>query len=365
MPLLLQQDVGPAYQDLDEKTVLQRIQSLKKRLTEKLLILGHNYQQEAVIQFADQAGDSLKLARYAAATKDKEFIVFCGVHFMAETADILTSEFQKVILPDVRAGCPMADMASLEELLWAWESLSQVVPKGVVPITYINSPAGLKAFVGDRGGSVCTSSNAHEILQWAFSKGEKVFFFPDEHLGRNTCYSLGIPLEDMLVWQRDKPLGGNSAEGVKRAKVFLWNGYCTVHQMFRPEHVKMWRKRDPDIKIIVHPECMFEVVQAADYYGSTEKIIKTVNETPRGTKWAIGTEINLVTRLQKQNPDKFITSLSPFQCLCATMYRIKPVYLLWALDNLAVGKVVNRIKVEKPTAGLARLALDRMFTISG
>ncbi len=365
MPQLFQQDIGPAYLDLDEKTALDRIRELKARLRQKILILGHNYQQESIIQFADQTGDSLKLARYAAGTRDREFIVFCGVHFMAETADILTDKSQKVILPDMRAGCPMADMAALNELEWAWETLSEVVPSGVIPVTYINSAASLKAFVGERGGSICTSSNAHEVVKWAFTRGEKVFFFPDEHLGRNTCYSLGIPLEDMVVWRRQEPLGGNSAEAVRRAKVFLWDGYCTVHQMFRPEHVKMWRKRDPEVKIIVHPECMFEVVQAADYYGSTEKIIKTVTEAPSGTKWAVGTEINLVTRLQKQNPDKFITSLSPFQCLCATMYRIKPAYLLWVLDNLAAGRVVNQIQVEEPTASLALVALERMFAVSG
>lgn len=365
MSELVQQDIGPAYRDLDEKVILQRIQGLKEGLGERLLILGHNYQQESIIQFADKTGDSLKLSRHAAEAEGKEFIVFCDVHSMAETADILTSDFQKVILPDLRAGCPMADMASLQELVWAWESLAEVVPQGVVPVTYVNSAASLKAFVGERGGSVCTSSNARQILEWAFSKGEKVFFSPDEHLGRNTCYSLGVPLDEMLVWQRQKPLGGNSDEAVKRAKAFLWNGYCTVHQMFQPGHVKMWRERDPEVKIIVHPECMFEVVQGADYSGSTEKIIKVVSEAPSGTKWAIGTEINLVTRLQKQNPDKFIRSLSPFQCLCATMYRIKPAYLLWALDNLSVGKIVNRVKVKELTASLARLALDRMFSISG
>ncbi|MEJ2689228.1 MAG: quinolinate synthase NadA [Deltaproteobacteria bacterium] len=347
----------------DQSSILARIRQRKDQLHDRLLILGHHYQQEAVYQFADMTGDSLKLARYAASEKDRTFIVFCGVHFMAESADILTSPEQKVILPDLRAGCPMADMASRDEVEFAWQELHSVVTGPTIPVTYVNSSARIKAFVGDLHGSVCTSSNAERVLTWALSRGERVFFFPDEHLGRNSAYALGIPEEEVVLWKRGEPLGGNSPARLQQAKVILWNGYCTVHMQFKAAHVALWRKKEPDIKIIVHPECRHEVVRLADYYGSTETIIKSVADSPAGTKWAVGTEINLVERLSRQFPDKTIHSLSPFQCLCSTMYRIKPGYLLWVLDNLAENRIVNQITVSPDIAASAKKALENMLAI--
>ncbi len=348
----------------DEAAVVEAIGRRKAELADRLLILGHHYQQEAVYQFADVTGDSLKLARKAAEATDRSHIVFCGVHFMAESADILTSDAQTVILPDLRAGCPMAEMASPDDVQWAWDEVAGVAAGAtVLPITYVNSSARIKAFVGTRGGAVCTSSNARKVLEWALSRADKVFFFPDEHLGRNTAVDLGIPEEEIVRWRRGRPLGGTTAGAVRRARVLLWDGYCTVHMQFRAEHVRRWRERNPAVKVIVHPECRHEVVRLADHAGSTEKIIATVQEAPPGTAWAIGTEINLVERLARRFPDKEIHSLSPFQCLCSTMYRIKPGYLLWVLDNLAAGTVVNRISVDPETAAAARLALDRMLEI--
>ncbi len=364
MELLQQIDIGPEYLEEGEDLVLERIAEVKKELSEKLLILGHHYQQESVFQFADVTGDSLKLAKKAAESKDKQYIVFCGVHFMAESADILTSDKQIVVLPDLRAGCPMADMASADDVEWAWQELEEVTGGSrIIPITYVNSSAKIKAFVGPKGGSVCTSSNAERVLSWAFSQGDKVFFFPDEHLGRNSAYALGIPENEVVVWKRGKRLGNNDPEQLKKAKVILWDGYCTVHMQFKASHVTMWREKEPDIRIIVHPECRHEVVKLADHYGSTESIIQTVNNSPGASKWAIGTEINLVNRLNKQNPDKEIHSLSPFQCLCSTMYRIKPSYLLWVLENLKHGRIVNQITVDPETASFAKIALDRMLKI--
>ena len=347
-----------------EEILIERIAVRKKILGDRLLVLCHHYQQESVYQFADMTGDSLKLAKHAAACHDRPYIVFCGVHFMAESADILTGNNQAVILPDLRAGCPMADMAGLDEVSWAWKELAQVADANrIIPVTYVNSSAAIKAFVGDRGGSVCTSSNAERVLTWALERGEKVFFFPDEHLGRNSAIALGIDSGEIVLWNRDENLGGNSAAAIKQAKVILWNGYCTVHMQFNAAHIRMWREKDPDVRIIVHPECRHEVVAGADKYGSTENIIKAVSGSPPGSKWAIGTEINLVNRLARLNPDKEIHSLSPFQCLCSTMYRIKPKYLLWVLDNLADGKIKNQITVDPETAKLAKIALDRMLQI--
>ncbi|MEW6427670.1 MAG: quinolinate synthase NadA [Thermodesulfobacteriota bacterium] len=357
-----QQEIDAAYFN-DDQAILERIAERKRQLGAELLILGHHYQQEAVYRFADMTGDSLKLARYAATCKDRRYIVFCGVHFMAESADILTGDDQVVILPDLRAGCPMADMAGREEVEWAWRELAEAVPGTTVPITYVNSSARLKALVGANDGSVCTSSNAQKVLTWALTRGERVFFFPDEHLGRNSAHALGIPAGEIVRWERGRPLGGNSIESLKRARVILWNGYCTVHMQFRAAHVLAWREKEAAIRIIVHPECRHEVVRLADHYGSTENIIDTVAASPPGSKWAIGTEINLVERLRRQFPDREIHSLSPFQCLCSTMYRIKPGYLLWVLDNLATGKVVNRITVDPETAALARRSLERMLAI--
>ena len=361
---LQQVDIGEEFQTTDEEHLVERIKIRKADLADRLLVLAHHYQQESVYQFADMTGDSLKLAKHAAACHDKPYIVFCGVHFMAEAADILTNDSQAVILPDLRAGCPMADMATLEEVKWAWDELAEVTDAGrIIPVTYINSSAAIKAFVGENGGSVCTSSNAERVLTWALERGEKVFFFPDEHLGRNSAHALGINSDEVITWKREEVLGGNSAAAIQKAKVILWNGYCTVHMQFNVEHVKMWRRKDPEVRIIVHPECRQEVVIGADQYGSTENINRAVSDSPAGSKWAIGTEINLVNRLARLNPDKEIHSLSPFQCLCSTMYRIKPAYLLWVLDNLIDGQVKNRITVDPHTAGLAKIALDRMLAI--
>jgi len=361
---LHQVDIGPEKYEQAEEILAERIAARKKELGEKLLVLCHHYQQEAVYQFADMTGDSLKLAKHAAACKDKSYIVFCGVHFMAESADILTGNDQAVILPDLRAGCPMADMASLDEVSWAWKELASITDADrIIPVTYVNSSAAIKAFVGEREGSVCTSSNAERVLTWALERGDKVFFFPDEHLGRNSAIALGIQPDEIILWDRDEHLGGNSAEAIKRAKVILWNGYCTVHMQFNAAHVRMWRQKDPEVRIIVHPECRHDVVAGADGYGSTENIIKAVSSSKPGSKWAVGTEINLVNRLARLNPDKEIYSLSPFQCLCSTMYRIKPKYLLWVLDNLVQGEVKNQIRVDAETAKLAKIALDRMLEI--
>lgn len=358
-----QADIGGAYLEASEEELAERIRLRRKEFGDDLLILCHHYQQEAVFQFADRTGDSLKLARNAADSTARN-IVFCGVHFMAESADILTSDAQNVFLPDLRAGCPMADMASAEEVEGAWGELAEATDNShVVPVTYVNSSAKIKAFVGDRGGSVCTSSNAERVLTWALAAGEKVFFFPDEHLGRNSAHALGIPAEQVVLWKRDQPLGGNSVEQLQRARVILWDGYCTVHMQFQAEHVRQWRQKDPEIQIVVHPECRRDVVGIADQYGSTEAIIKAVRESAPGSRWAVGTEINLVNRLRLQHPDKEIHSLSPFQCLCSTMYRIKPAYLLWVLDNLAAGRMVNHITVDDRTAELAKLSLDRMLEI--
>jgi quinolinate synthase len=361
---LPQIDIGAVYLGEQEEVLLDRIALRKKELGNQLLILGHHYQQDSIYSFADITGDSLKLAKYAASAPDKKYIIFCGVHFMAESADILTTDEQIVMLPDLRAGCPMADMATSDEVAWAWEELAGIMAaQTIVPVTYVNSSALIKAFVGRHGGSVCTSSNAERVLTWALQRGDKVFFFPDEHLGRNSAYALGIPAEEVVLWRQGEPLGGNTADALHKARVLLWNGYCTVHMQFSAAHVAMWRKRDPAIRIIVHPECRHEVVAGADLYGSTETIIKTIDAAPAGSHWAVGTEINLVNRLSKQHPDKEIHSLAPFQCLCSTMYRIKPGYLLWVLDNLAAGRIVNRITVDKKTADLARIALDRMLEI--
>lgn len=364
---LPQADIKAEYFSLSEQEIFLRITERKKELADRLLILCHHYQQESLFQFADLTGDSLKLAREAAAIHDREFIVFCGVHFMAESADILAQDHQKVMLPHLQAGCPMADMAAVGAVTMAYRDLVQAGivqdEAAVVPVTYVNSSAAIKAFVGERGGSVCTSSNAERVLAWALTQGEKVFFFPDEHLGRNSAAALGIPADQICVWRRGELLGGNSAEQLRRARILLWDGYCEVHMRFLPDHVHRWRLLVPDIQIMVHPECPREVVEIADRYGSTEAIIAAVKKSPAGSKWAIGTETNLVERLQRQCPDKDIHLLAPLPCQCSTMARNQPLNLLWLLDNLAAGTVVNQIRVAPGVAALARKSLEQMLSI--
>ncbi|MCG3174319.1 MAG: Quinolinate synthase A [Myxococcota bacterium] len=354
----------PEYVHLPEEEVLRRIAARKARFGRDLVILGHHYQQDDVIRFADFTGDSYELSKNAAALGPK-YIIFCGVHFMAESADVLTNGQSTVILPDLRAGCTMADMANLRDVVLAWGELEEAGAAHPVPITYMNSSADLKSFVGRHGGAVCTSSNAEKIIRWAFSRGERLLFFPDQHLGRNTAFRMGVPLEQMAVWDPRLKYGGNTPEQLRAAKVILWKGHCSVHQGFTVDHVRFWRAKVPDIRIIVHPECAFEVVQAADESGSTSSIIKTVQGAPAGSKFAVGTEIHLVNRLKKQfEGEKFVTSLSPYQCLCATMYRIRPQYLLYVLDRLSEGEVVNPVKVPPRDIHWSRAALQRMIDIS-
>lgn len=365
MSIMQQVDIGPQYRGVEEEELLARIAQRKEQLSDRLLILGHHYQQDSVYRFADLSGDSLKLSREASTIKDKEFLVFCGVHFMAEAADILAADHQKVLLPHLDAGCPMADMATRPAIAAAWEELRRITGLGdvdITPITYVNSSADVKAFVGEQGGSVCTSSNAQRVLEWALEQGELVFFFPDQHLGRNAAWFLDIPDEQVVLWRRGEPLGGNSEETLKSARVVLWDGYCEVHMRSFPEHISYWRDRAPEAKIIVHPECRNEVVRAADLSGSTEGIIKAVVESDGGSHWVIGTEINLVQRLAAEHKDKTIHSLTP-GCLCPTMDAISPMYLLWVLDNLAEGRMVNQIRVEAGIAEQARKSLDRMLAI--
>ena len=349
--------------DWTEGEVVARIRELKGRFGPDVRILAHHYQRDAIVGVADAVGDSLKLAQAAAAATARH-IVFCGVHFMAETADILTGPDQAVYLPEARAGCSMADMAGPEALEWAWECLAGVETGRVIPITYINSAASLKAFVARRGGTVCTSSNARQVLAWAFSQDAKVFFFPDEHLGRITAHELGVPLGDMAVWDRDKALGGLDSGAVRAARVYLWNGCCVVHQMFVPEDVAVWRQKEPGIRVIVHPECPIEVIREADAHGSTERIVRAVDDAPAGSKWAVGTEINLVARLAERNPDKLVVSLSPHQALCANMYRTRPLSVLRVLETLAAGQSPSPVRVDGEVAADARLALRRMLDLS-
>lgn len=355
------QPIPEEYANLPEEETIRRIGRLKKELGDRLTILGHHYQRDEIIQFADFTGDSYKLAQLAARQKSR-YIIFCGVHFMAESADVLTRSDQIVILPDLEAGCSMANMAVLEQVEWAWTDLMKHFREAqIMPITYMNSAADIKAFCGERGGAVCTSSNAQALLEWAFSHREKVLFLPDQHLGRNTAKRMGIPLDRMVVWDPNEDLGGNSLEDLKKAEMILWKGHCSVHQMFQPQHVEMFRKKHPGIHVLVHPECMMEVVEKADLVGSTEFIRKTVEEAPSGSKWVIGTEVNLVNRLKKDHPDKEIYFLSPTVCVCSTMYRIDPRHLLWVLDNLHQEKVVNRINVPSEVKRWSRVALQRML----
>jgi quinolinate synthase len=366
-PNVFQPPLPDAYIDLDDQTTADRIRAAKSALGARLVILGHHYQRDEIIVHADFRGDSFKLAKDANARPEAEFIVFCGVHFMAESADILTPDHQRVILPNLAAGCSMADMAGLFQVRNCWKKLGEVLGAGiqrVIPVTYINSAANLKAFVGDRGGTVCTSTNAPKAVTWALEQGEKVLFFPDQHLGRNTGVKLGYdPEADMVVWDPFKPLGGNSEEALHRAKFILWKGHCSVHKRFTVAQIEEARARVPGVRVIVHPECEMEVVRASDENGSTEAIIRAVTQSPAGSRWAVGTEINLVSRLAKENPDKTVFCLDHQICPCATMYRIHPSFLLWALENLVAGHVVNEVVVPPEIKRSARVALDRMLTV--
>ncbi len=340
-----------------------RIAAAKARLDRDVVILGHHYQRDEVIKFADFRGDSLKLS-FQASQAEGRYIVFCGVHFMAESADILRREHQTVILPDLNAGCSMADMADIGQVEACWSELSSLLDsRKIIPVTYMNSTAAIKAFTGEHGGSVCTSSNAAEVMKWAFETGEKVLFLPDEHLGRNTGYRMDIPLDQMIVWDPYQEFGGNTPEAIRSARIILWNGYCSVHQRFTPQQVERVRREHPGIRVIAHPECRFEVAQAADQIGSTEGIIKAIQSSPAGTEWAVGTEIHLVNRLSKELKNHRIISLDPSVCVCTTMFRITPQHLLWALENLGEGNIVNRISVDERTRHHARVALDRMLAL--
>ena len=346
-----------------DDSLSERIAAAKARLAGDVVILGHHYQRDEVIRFADFRGDSLKLSQQAAEARGR-YIVFCGVHFMAESADILRREHQVVILPDLNAGCSMADMAEIGQVESCWAELEDLGGLRVVPVTYMNSAAAIKAFTGEHGGAVCTSSNAAAVMHWALERGRCVLFLPDEHLGRNTAYRMGIALEQMIVWDPRAVLGGNSEEAVRNARVILWKGYCSVHQRFQVQHVERVRRERPGMRVIVHPECRWEVAQAADEIGSTEQIIRAVRDSPPGSQWAVGTEIHLVNRLSKELKDRRVISLDPSVCVCTTMFRIAPQHLLWTLENLAAGQVVNRVRVDEHARRWACVALERMLSLS-
>ncbi|HEX3358620.1 MAG TPA: quinolinate synthase [Tepidisphaeraceae bacterium] len=391
--MVWQQPLPPIYNQLSDPELRLRIEAAKATLEKRLVILGHHYQQDVIIDFSDFVGDSFELSQKAARS-DADFVVFCGVHFMAESADILTRPEVGVILPDLGAGCSMADMANLDQTLDCWEQLTQACPDQlIVPITYMNSSAAIKAFVGEHGGAVCTSSNCRNVLEWALKRTEdsglrtesktnqssslspqssvlspkkvKILFFPDQHLGRNTAHAMGYPLDRMVVWDPREDLGGNSERDLQNADFVLWKGHCSVHQLFRPEHIDEVRAKYPEMKVIVHPECRFEVVQKADLAGSTAYIVKQIESAPPGSQWAVGTEVHLINRLARQHPEQKIVVLSDCQCLCTTMYRIDLPHLCWVLENLVEGKVVNQIKVDEQTRKWALVALERMLAIKG
>ncbi|WP_425440956.1 quinolinate synthase NadA [Sediminibacillus albus] len=348
-----------SYKNLTDREMEKRVREIKEHFGDRLFIPGHHYQKDEVVQFADAAGDSLQLAQLSA-ENPAEFIVFCGVHFMAETADILTEPHQKVILPDLRAGCSMADMADIHQTERGWKRMQEALGDTILPLTYVNSTAAIKAFVGENGGATVTSSNAKQMLEWAFTEKERILFLPDQHLGRNTAYDLGIPLDQMAVW--NPILNTFEYQGdLEDVKVILWKGHCSVHENFHINNVEEIRKNDSQMNVIVHPECSREVVALSDFAGSTKYIIDTINQAPAGSKWAIGTEMNLVKRLIRQHPDKEIVSLNPQMCPCLTMNRIDLPHLLWALESLEHGAVKNQITVDQATAEKAKLALDRML----
>ncbi len=352
------------YLVLPDRSMDERIAAAKSELGETTVILGHHYQRDEVIRFADFRGDSYKLAQAAAHTQ-AQYIVFCGVHFMAESADVLAHDGQQVILPDLNAGCSMADMAEIGQVESCWEQLMEMGVRDIIPLTYMNSTAAIKAFCGERGGLVCTSSNASGAFKWALARGEKILFLPDQHLGRNTAFAMGISLSDCVVWDPYMIMGGVAPERLRRAKVILWKGHCSVHQRFLPEHVDKVRARYPGIQVIVHPECRWEVCRKADAIGSTERLIKIVQDAPAGTRFAVGTEIHLVNRMGKEfaHQNKHIITLDDSGCLCTTMFRISPQHLCWAMENLLEGNVVNRIQVPEEVKQWSRVALDRMLEV--
>jgi quinolinate synthase len=378
------QPLPERYLGLSDEELDRRIMAAKTALGDRLMILGHHYQRDEVIKFADHTGDSFRLAGQVAKHPESEFIVFCGVHFMAESADVLSSPHQKVILPDLAAGCSMADMAAIDQLETCWDELAvsiQTIDDGrstiddgrstiddgrlpVIPITYINSSAAIKAFVGERGGIVCTSTNCAATLRWAWERGERVLFLPDQHLGRNTAYKMGVPLDEMVVWDPNEICGGNTVEQLSAAKMILWKGHCSVHERFTVAQIKRVREQHPGVRVIVHPEVPWDVVQAADDSGSTEYIIRQVTEAPAGTIWAVGTELHLVNRLaQRMKPGKTVLSLDQFGCLCSTMFRVSPNHLLWVLEGLLEGEVHNRITVPDEQKHWTKVALDRMLSV--
>jgi quinolinate synthase len=359
------QPLPEAYLGLSDEEMEVRIAAARAALGDRLVILGHHYQRDEVIRFADYTGDSFKLARAIARHPAAEFIVFCGVHFMAESADILALPEQQVILPDLAAGCSMADMAAPDQLETCWAELGQMgVADAVVPVTYINSAAAIKAFVGERGGVVCTSSNCAATLRWAWDRGEKILFLPDQHLGRNTAWKMGVPLDAMVVWDPFEPFGGLTRDELKRARLILWKGHCSVHVRFTVKQIEAVRAQHPGVRVIVHPEVPFEVLQAADDSGSTEYILKSVRAGAPGSVWAVGTEVHLVHRLADEvGPERTVLSLDQVGCLCSTMFRISPNHLLWVLEGLLDGEVQNRITVPERQKKWAKLALDRMLTI--
>ncbi len=359
------QNLPAYYVNMSPEELTTRIEANKAQLGSRAVILGHHYQREDIIQFADFRGDSLKLSQYAAEQQGSEFIIFCGVHFMAETAAVLRGAHQKVVLPNINAGCSMADMAPTDDALDCWDDLMATLGTGsVIPVTYMNSTAEIKALVGENGGAVCTSSNADKVVDWAFQQGKRVLFLPDQHLGRNTGAKMGIPLDQMPLWNPFQPLGGNTVEALERSKMILWKGHCSVHTRFTTDQIARSREEYPEVNVIVHPECPLETVQAADYVGSTELIVKMISEAAPGSFWAVGTEINLVSRLAHENPDKTVFCLDPVVCPCSTMYRIHPAYLLWVTDELLAGRVPNQVSVTPETAHYAKVALDRMLSLS-
>jgi len=365
----LQSQLPAEYTSATDAELASRIAAAKDRLGSRLLVLGHHYQREEVFRWADATGDSFKLARHAADHPEADYVVFCGVHFMAESADVLTEAHQVVVLPDLNAGCSMADMADLDQVLDAWEDIDAVCgTDGVIPITYMNSSAALKAFVGEHGGAVCTSSNARAVLEWAYGEqgAGKVLFFPDQHLGRNTAVAMGYSLDECKVWNPREPLGGLDEREIKESPILLWRGHCSVHQRFRPEHVHAARDEDPNVSVIVHPECSHDVVSLADHVGSTEVILRTIREAPSGTRWAVGTEIHMIDRLRQESAarDVEVFSLDPLVCPCSTMFRIDAPHLAWALESLVDGDVVNQVSVDAETSRWARVALERMLAIT-